>query len=277
MSLSNICWIFISNPFLDQVERAVVVTVFQLAEQAQGAAIEGAWVSDYDGDVPKGALHVVQDVVDAHEGVNLAHAGDDENVAQLVRRPVDGGDESLGRRNALDLLQQAFLTPLLLLGWELLEDSFRVRNVQQDVVEVPLVDLGPELALAELARICIGDEASEEVARFELEGGVVTEREDAGLVSKALVGEEVRITKPGSKGCAALLEVLPLHWSGHLRHPLDAEGSQGFGIAFGLDCFAHVEVEEDRRELHAPGAGKHAAFDEALSKDLLDLADCAVC
>lgn len=28
MSLSNICWIFISNPFLDQVERAVVVTVF---------------------------------------------------------------------------------------------------------------------------------------------------------------------------------------------------------------------------------------------------------
>ena len=129
--------------------------------------------------------------MDAHERVDLAYAGDNEHVTQLVGVPVDGGDERLRGRYSLYLLQQALLAPFLLLGGELLEDPLALGYVQQDVVEVPLMNLRPDLASPELAELRLILQAPEKAPGLELEGRVVAEREDAGLVAEALVGQEV--------------------------------------------------------------------------------------
>ena len=257
--------------FLDEIERTVIVAICKLAEEREGTTVIGAGVGNHDGHVTERGLHVVEHVVNAHERVHLAHAGNEDDVAGLVRPPVHGGDVRLRRRNALELLEQAVPTPLLLLRGKSVKDAPALADLEQHVVEVALMDARPHVIRAELARVCVCDKPLEVATGLELERGVIAEGEDPRLVAKPLVGQEVRIAQTLAQVRAARLEVLRLHRCGHLHRPLYVEGRESLGVALVLDCATHVEVEEYGLEPVATCAPEHAALDKPLAKHLLDL------
>ena len=190
---------------LRNIERAVIVAGVLFVEQLELAAIKAAGVHDDDGHGAKIGKHVVEQVVNAQHGVDLAHAREQDHVAGLVRLGVlqQVLGKALGTTGLLQLLDLCLRADLCLAAGNRTQDTALLANVEHHVVQVKNLQIARQLA-----GLGVCHELVHIGAALKLQRGVVAKRIEADLVADASVGQKVLVLQALAQGLAAMIEVL---------------------------------------------------------------------